>query len=101
VAGRKRVLTRDLVAELAANLTAHGSLETACAKTGVSARSVRRWRAEGRRELDGLSPEAQLELAVERHQREAARESPGWESIAEVLAANERAWADLVVGDGI
>jgi hypothetical protein len=66
VAGRKRLLTPDLVTELVANLAAHGSLETACAATGISARSVRRWRAEGRREFDGLSAEARLALELDR-----------------------------------
>lgn len=83
VAGRKRVLTQDLVSEFAANLAAHETLETACAATGVSSRSVRRWRSEGERQLEALTPEARLALELDRVDRE--RRNSDWRAAARAL----------------
>jgi hypothetical protein len=91
MAGRKRVLTPDLTAELIANLSVHETLEAACAVTGVSSRSVRRWRSEGLRELDTISPEARLALELDRVDRE--RRSSDWRAAARALEAiNPEHW---------
>lgn len=45
------------------------TLEQAAVEAGVGSRSLRRWRASGQRELDGLSAEARLVLALDRAHR--------------------------------
>jgi hypothetical protein len=66
---------------------------------GVSARSVRRWRAMGRSELEGLSAPALLELRLrEAEQRAEARtQALSWEATAHLLddLARDDVLADL------
>jgi hypothetical protein len=91
MAGRKRVLTPDLVEELAANLAAHATVEEACSASGLSPRSVRRWRAEGERELAELSPQARLALELQRVAEE--RRSTDWRQAASQLEALDPRWS--------
>ena len=64
----------------------------AAVAAGVSPRSLRRWRAEGQRELDALSPEARLALAFTRvRASRAARKE--WRESARFL---DQLWAERV-----
>jgi hypothetical protein len=65
-AGRPSLLTPALVDELAERVAAGEPLTSAARNAGASPRSLRRWRQAGRRLLDELPLEAQLELALER-----------------------------------
>jgi hypothetical protein len=97
VAGRNRLLTPDLAEELAGKVAAGVTLEQASAELGLSSRSVRRWRAEGERELDGLSAEAKLALGLDRA-RDRAFEVEPWQDAAARLVANDAALAELLRG---
>jgi hypothetical protein len=61
--GRPKLLTPALIERMSEAVAVGGRPESA---GGVSSRSVRRWRARGRAELDALSLEARLELALDR-----------------------------------
>jgi hypothetical protein len=100
MAGRNRLLTREIVAELTANMAAHKTLEEACAASGLSPRSVRRWRAEGERELASLTAEATLALELGRVG--ADRRSSDWRLAAQRLEALDPRWSmdDLLAGFG-
>ena len=60
-----------------------GSAEAMARSAGVDPRTLRRWRAHGRRELDALSAEARLALELDRAE-EAAR-GLSWEATAAKL----------------
>lgn len=77
VEGYRRALARFTASADVASVEAGSSLEDAAREAGVGPRSVRPWRAEGRRELDALSAEARLELALERPSAEYVRNRPG------------------------
>ena len=79
MAGRKRVLTPDLVDELAANLAAHPTVEEACTASGLSPRSVRRWRAEEEPFRCPLLPEALSQWVA--HRPSLFRAEPGQQGI--------------------
>ena len=63
---RPTLLSVAVIQRIADAVAMGGTPETA----GVSSRSVRRWRARGRAELDALSLEARLELAIGRAEDE-------------------------------
>jgi hypothetical protein len=86
MAGRSRILTRDLADELAGKVADGRTVEEASRELGVSPRSTHRWQAQGRRELEGLSPEAHLALELSRA-RDHARPEPAWQAPAERLSA--------------
>jgi Homeodomain-like domain len=86
VAGRARILTRDLAGELAGKVADGRSVEEASRELGVSPRSVHRWQAEGLRELARLSPEAHLALEL-RNARERGQPEPPWQVTAGTLDA--------------
>jgi hypothetical protein len=84
VAGRKRLLTPDLADSLAAKLAAGVTVEAASRELGLSSRLVGRWRAEGERELDGLSAEGRLALELTRA-RDRTQPEPDWQVSAQTL----------------
>jgi Homeodomain-like domain len=86
VAGRHRILTRNLAEELALKVADGRTVEQASRELGVSARSVHRWQAEGLRELDRLSPEAHLALELSRA-RDRGQPEPPWQVTAGTLDA--------------
>jgi hypothetical protein len=98
MAGRNRLLTPDLAEELATKVAAGVTLEQATAELGLSSRSVRRWRAEGERELAGLSAEAKLALGLDRARDRADVEVEPWQDAAARLAANDAALTELLRG---
>jgi hypothetical protein len=57
--------------EIALHIELGGSLGGASERVGCSHRSLRRWLAEGRRELAALSPEARLALRLGRAEEQA------------------------------
>jgi hypothetical protein len=67
--GRPRLLTPLLIERLVLAVERGATLEQAAVEAGVGSRSLRRWRASGQRELDGLSAEARLVLALDRAHR--------------------------------
>jgi hypothetical protein len=76
---RPKLISPALVDRLVAQLELGMTLDQAARSVGVSPRSVLRWLHDGRGELDELSIEARLVLAVERVRRvddwrEAARQ---------------------------
>jgi transposase-like protein len=93
-AGRPRLLTPALIERLVAAVERGASLEAAAAEVGIGERSLRRWRAIGERELDGLSAEARLVLALDRAVPPKPPPEPTWEATAALLEtlAPER-WA--------
>jgi hypothetical protein len=86
MAGRARILTRNLAEELAGKVADGRTVEQASRELGVSPRSVHRWQAEGQRELSSLSPEAHLALEL-RRARDHARPEPEWQVPAQRLSA--------------
>jgi hypothetical protein len=97
--GRPRLLTPALVERVAEAVEAGDSLELAARNVGVGARSLRRWRAQGRPELAGLSAEAQLELRLGRAARRPAPSERSWREAVLLLEAEfpER-WGDRSFG---
>jgi hypothetical protein len=71
VAGRPRKLTAALTEQLVFHVELGCTADTAARASGVAPRSVRRWRQLGQRELDALSPEALLALALNAAERRA------------------------------
>ena len=92
VAGRPSLLTPDLVEEVAWRVAAGEPIGAAVQAAGGSPRTLRRWRAAGRRELDGLSAQARLVLAIET--AEQARPED-WQSVAARVVMNEVEWRAL------
>jgi hypothetical protein len=86
--GRPRKLTPALADDLAFAVQLGRSLPGAARDAGVSPRSLRRWTAAGRRELEALSAEARLVLALDR----AAGDARGlrWEDAAARLDAADQ-----------
>jgi transposase-like protein len=66
-------------------MSAGATVVRAAEAVGVSSRSVRRWRVQGQRELDRLTPEAKLVLELDRA-RDGAPE-PDWQVPAQRLSA--------------
>jgi hypothetical protein len=96
--GRRSKLTDAIVERLADGLGAGCSLEQAAKSAGVTSRSLRRWRAQGRDQLDELGLPARLELALERAQLVVALElDDPWQLTLEAAAANR---AELVDAAG-
>jgi hypothetical protein len=95
--GRPRKLSPALIERVVFAVELGGTVESAADDAGVSARSLRRWQARGRRELDALSPEARLVLALDAVARRA--KALRWEETARGLEelAPERWLGD--VGD--
>jgi hypothetical protein len=69
--GRPRLLTEAMTEEIARHVELGGSLRGAAARAGCSHRSLRRWLAEGTREVAALSPEALLALRLGRAEQQA------------------------------
>jgi len=65
------------------------TIEAASSSLGLSSRSVRRWRAEGERELGALSPEALLALELDQA-RDRAEPGLDWREAAQALEALDR-----------
>ena len=84
--GRPRLLDETLLAQIGADVALGLSVEVAARAAGVGPRSLRRWRAQGQRELAALSPEARLALALNEAEREARKLDDGWQAIARQLA---------------
>jgi hypothetical protein len=93
--GRPRLLNDALVAQLTADVELGVGVGSAAKLAGVDPRSLRRWRAQGRRELAALSCEARLALALDRAQRQTRKLDNDWQTIAKQLSEDvpER-WAD-------
>ena len=69
-----------------------GSLDAAARSVGISPRTLRRWREQGRRELDALSAEARLVLELDR--AEEAGKALEWAETARMLDSEfGRRWA--------
>jgi hypothetical protein len=81
-----------MIERIAENVELGGRPESA----GVSARSVRRWRAQGRRELEGLSAAALLELRL--RAAEERRTHARWEDSARRLELATRSLDDVLAG---
>ncbi len=63
-AGRPHGLTAGVADRLVFAAELGGSLEPTARSAGVDARTLRRWRARGRRELDALPAKARLVLEL-------------------------------------
>jgi transposase-like protein len=98
--GRPTKLTPELRDQLLANIAAGVGLAEAASTSGISERTLRAWRqrAWSRRPED--RPFVELEQALRDMRASALRAEPeAWRTTAEILEANERAWAD-VFGEG-
>jgi hypothetical protein len=95
-AGRPRLLTPLLIERLTLAVERGATLEEASREVGVTSRSLRRWRAIGERELDRLSAEARLVLALDRAQPQLPSGPIDWKAEAAFLEAQfpER-WSSL------
>jgi len=92
VAGRPPLLTPELVEQVVWRVAAGEPIGTAAHAAGASPRTLRRWRAAGRRELDGLSAQARLVLAIERAEQERPED---WQALAARIVTNEVEWQAL------
>ena len=96
--GRPPLLTDALIERLTADVEMGLGVTAAARLAGCSGRSVRRWQAQGRRELDDLSGEARLVLALAQAEREARKLD--WKvAVAELEAIAPERWAGPPLAD--
>ena len=92
--GRPGKLTASAHDSIVLTVGLGGSLEAAARSANVDPRSLRRWRQRGRRELDGLSAEAHLELALAAAEEKV--QALSWRETAQRLDAEfGRNWTPL------
>jgi hypothetical protein len=99
---RPRLLDPALAEALITFAEAGLTIEDAAHAAGVAPRSLRRWRAEGQREIDALSTEARLALAFGQARASGARNGIDWRESARFLErASAECWADPVGADDL
>jgi transposase-like protein len=99
--GRPTKLTLELRDQLLAQLAVGAGLAEAATASGISARTLRSWRQRAWSARGAGPTLRQLERRLRDARASAPREPEAWRSTAEILLANERAWADLFVDGGI
>jgi transposase-like protein len=97
--GRPTKLTPELCDQLLAQLATGAGLAEAASASGISARTLRSWRQRAWSPRPEDRPYVELEQRL-RDARTAvapvgSTDPEAWRSTAEILEANERAWADL------
>jgi hypothetical protein len=94
--GRPPKLTPELRDQLLANIAAGAGLAEAASASGISERTLRSWR----QRAWSARPQDRAYVELEQQLRDARatavrRDPEAWLTTAEILAANERAWADV------
>jgi transposase-like protein len=97
--GRPGRLTPELREQLLAQLAGGAGLAEAASASGISARTLRSWRQRAWSTRPADRPYVELERQL-RDARASAPPGPEpWKSTAQILAENERVWAELVEED--
>jgi hypothetical protein len=97
--GAPTKLNPDLATQISFAFELGLSAKAVAAHVGIGERTLRRWLARGRRELEALSVEAQLALDVDRAAKRA--EALRWQDVAAKLEANATSWQPFVLDDDV